>query len=171
MMNNLIVKQLIKNSFDIPLQVTYPNGKTEVYNGDNPQVKIKFNKKISVTNLSKNASIVLGEAIMDGDIEIEGSIQELIVSAYRASDSFLKNSKFVRLLPKQSHTKDDSKSDVQSHYDIGNDFYRLWLDKTATYSCAYFEHEDDSLEEAQSTAWQGPLGHWLRLGYSHADGL
>ena len=82
-MNNLIVKQLIKNSFDIPLQVTYPNGKTEIYNGDNPQVKIKFNKKISVTNLSKNASIVLGEAIMDGDIEIEGSIQELIVSAYR----------------------------------------------------------------------------------------
>lgn len=44
MMNNLIVKQLIKNSFDIPLQVTYPNGKTEIYNGDNPQVKIKFNK-------------------------------------------------------------------------------------------------------------------------------
>lgn len=150
MMDNLIVKQLVKNSFDIPLKVTYPNGKTEVYNGDNPRVKIKFNKKISVADLSKNASIVLGEAVMDGDIEIEGSIQELIVSAYRASDSFLKNSKFTRFLPKQSHTKEDSKSDVQSHYDIGNDFYRLWLDKTATYSCAYFEHDDDSLEEAQN---------------------
>ena len=139
MMDNLIVKQLVKNSFDIPLQVTYPNGKTEVYNGDNPRVKIKFNKKISVADLSKNASIVLGEAVMDGDIEIEGSIQELIVSAYRASDSFLKNSKFTRFLPKQSHTKEDSKSDVQSHYDIGNDFYRLWLDNTSRNSILSLE--------------------------------
>ena len=148
-MDNMIVKQIIKNSFDIPLQVTYPNGKTEVYNGDTPKVKIKINKKISISELTKNASIVLGEAVMDGDIEIEGSIQELILSAFRGSDSFLKNSKFAQFLPKQAHSKSESKSDVQSHYDIGNDFYRLWLDKTMTYSCAYFKSEDDTLEQAQ----------------------
>ncbi len=38
---------------------------------------------------------------------------------------------------------------MQSHYDIGNDFYRLWLDKTMTYSCAYFKDENDTLEQAQ----------------------
>lgn len=148
-MDNMIVKQLIKNSFDIPLQVTYPNGKTEVYNGDNPHVKLKINQKISVSELAKNASIVLGEAVMDGVIEIDGSIQELIMSAYRKSDSFLKSNKFNKFLPKQTHGKKESKSDVQSHYDIGNDFYRLWLDDTMTYSCAYFETENDSLYQAQ----------------------
>jgi cyclopropane fatty-acyl-phospholipid synthase-like methyltransferase len=39
--------------------------------------------------------------------------------------------------------------DVQSHYDLSDDFYRLWLDPTQTYSCAYFEREDMTLEEAQ----------------------
>lgn len=86
---------------------------------------------------------------MDKEIEIEGSIQDLITSAYESADSFLNNNKLKHFLPKQSHTERKSKSDVQSHYDIGNDFYRLWLDKTLTYSCAYFKRPQDTLEEAQ----------------------
>ena len=39
--------------------------------------------------------------------------------------------------------------DIQAHYDISDDFYRLFLDPTQTYSCAYFERDDMSLEEAQ----------------------
>ena len=39
--------------------------------------------------------------------------------------------------------------DVQSHYDLSDEFYRLWLDPTQTYSCAYFERDDMTLEEAQ----------------------
>ncbi len=39
--------------------------------------------------------------------------------------------------------------DVQSHYDLSDDFYRLFLDDTHTYSCAYFERDDMTLEEAQ----------------------
>lgn len=148
-MDSLIIKQLIKSTFDIPLQVTYPNGNIETYNGSNPHVKLKLNKNFSVSELSKDPSTVLGEAVMDGDIEIYGSIQELILSAYRCGDSFLRNSKFSKLIPKQFHDKKHSKSDIQKHYDIGNDFYKLWLDDTMTYSCAYFKHENDSLEQAQ----------------------
>ncbi|HFH7643631.1 TPA: class I SAM-dependent methyltransferase [Streptococcus agalactiae] len=148
-MDSLIIKQLIKSTFDIPLQVTYPNGNIETYNGSNPHVKLKLNKNFSVSELSKDPSIVLGEAVMDGDIEIYGSIQELILSAYRCGDSFLRNSKFSKLIPKQFHDKKHSKSNIQKHYDIGNDFYKLWLDDTMTYSCAYFKHENDSLEQAQ----------------------
>lgn len=148
-MDSLIIKQLIKSTFDIPLQVTYANGNIETYNGSNPHVKLKLNKNFSVSELSKDPSIVLGEAVMDGDIEIYGSIQELILSAYRCGDSFLRNSKFSKLIPKQFHDKKHSKSDIQKHYDIGNDFYKLWLDDTMTYSCAYFKHENDSLEQAQ----------------------
>lgn len=99
-MDSLIIKQLIKSTFDIPLQVTYPNGNIETYNGSNPHVKLKLNKNFSVSELSKDPSIVLGEAVMDGDIEIYGSIQELILSAYRCGDSFLRNSKFSKLIPK-----------------------------------------------------------------------
>lgn len=48
-----------------------------------------------------------------------------------------------------STAKKNQKKEVQSHYDIGNDFYRLWLDETMSYSCGYFLKEDDSLYQAQ----------------------
>nr|WP_241680423.1 cyclopropane-fatty-acyl-phospholipid synthase family protein [Ligilactobacillus salivarius] len=139
----------MKHSFTIPVEVTYPNGKTEKYGNGAPQVKIKVNGKIPVKDLLRNASITLGEAYMDKKIEVSGSLQVLINSAYESANSFLNNNKFKRFLPKQSHSEESSKNDVQSHYDLGNDFYKLWLDKTMTYSCAYFEKPDDSLEEAQ----------------------
>ena len=44
--------------------------------------------------------------------------------------------------------KTKNKDDIAYHYDIGNDFYKLWLDETMTYSCAYFQNEQDSLTTA-----------------------
>jgi cyclopropane-fatty-acyl-phospholipid synthase len=38
---------------------------------------------------------------------------------------------------------------VQAHYDLSDEFFRLWLDPSQTYSCAYFERDDMTLEEAQ----------------------
>jgi cyclopropane-fatty-acyl-phospholipid synthase len=55
-------------------------------------------------------------------------------------------------MPKRPTGKDDLTphfDDIQAHYDISDDFYRLFLDPTQTYSCAYFERDDMTLEEAQ----------------------
>ncbi|MGV0740782.1 cyclopropane mycolic acid synthase family methyltransferase [Mycolicibacterium sp. XJ870] len=53
-------------------------------------------------------------------------------------------------------------SDVQAHYDLSDDFFRLFLDSTQTYSCAYFERHDMTLEEAQIAKIDLALGK-LRL--------
>ena len=45
--------------------------------------------------------------------------------------------------------KRQSKEDITYYYDLGNDFYRLWLDGAMSYSCAYFKTEEDTLYEAQ----------------------
>ena len=108
-----------------------------------------FKEAIPMREITKNASIALGEAYMDGKIEIDGSIQKLIESAYESAESFFNNSKFKKFMPKQSHSEKKSQQDIQSHYDVGNDFYKMWLDPTMTYSCAYFKHDTDTLEEAQ----------------------
>ena len=149
MLEKTVYKELLSHAFDIPVSVTYWNGKTENYGGDNPQVKIEIKKEIPLKEMTSQPTLVLGEAYMNGDIDITGSIEELVASAYRKGGSFLTNNPFLKHLPKISHSEKESKKDVQSHYDIGNDFYRLWLDKTMTYSCAYFEHDDDTLEQAQ----------------------
>ncbi len=47
------------------------------------------------------------------------------------------------------HSKTENRDAIQFHYDVSNAFYALWLDKNMIYSCAYFEHPDDTLEKAQ----------------------
>lgn len=152
-LGNMLEKQFykifLKHSFNIPVKVNYWDGSSAVYGDGEPEVTITFKEAIPIRDITKNASIALGEGYMDGKIEIEGSIQELITSAYENADSFFHNKKFIHFLPKQSHDEKESLDDIQTHYDLGNDFYSLWLDPTMTYSCAYFETDQDDLETAQ----------------------
>lgn len=149
MLEKITYKELLSHAFDIPVSVTYWDGKTETYGEGEPKAKIEIKKQIPLKEMTAKPTLVLAEAYMNGDIEIDGSIQELVASAFRADHSFLTNNPFLKHLPKKSHSEKASEKDIQSHYDIGNDFYELWLDDTMTYSCAYFEHEDDTLEQAQ----------------------
>lgn len=150
MLEKVFFKSLLSRSFNIPVKVTYWDGKTDVYGDGEPQVAITFHEPISIRDVRNNASIALGEAYMDKKIEIDGSIQKLICAAYESAGSFLRSSHLRRLIPKQSHSEKASKEDIQDHYDIGNDFYRLWLDKSLTYSCAYWEPgNNDDLYKAQ----------------------
>lgn len=152
MLEKTFYKTLFSHSFNIPVKVNYWDGKSAVYGDGEPEITITMNDEIPMKAILNNASLALGEAYMDGKIEVTGapnSIQELLTSAYENADSFMRNNKYIRFLPKQSHNEKHSKQDVQSHYDVGNDFYQLWLDATMTYSCAYFKSPDDTLEQAQ----------------------
>jgi Cyclopropane fatty acid synthase and related methyltransferases len=144
-----VYRQLLSHAFDIPISVTYWDGKEEMYGEGEPVVKVRFNEEIPLKSLTDEPTLTLAEDYMKGVIEIDGSIEELVASAYRTDHSFLTNNPFIKHFPKRSHSEKSSQKDIQSHYDIGNDFYEMWLDKTMTYSCAYFEHDDDTLEEAQ----------------------
>ena len=153
MLEKTFYKQLLSRSFNgLTVKVIYWDGRSAIYGDGEPEVTIKFNEKISIREITKNASITLGEAIMDKKIEVDGSLQKLIFAAYNSADSFMRSSKYRRFLPKQrGHSEQQSKNDVQSHYDVGNDFYQIWLDPTMTYSCAYFtdNNVDNDLEQAQ----------------------
>ena len=48
-----------------------------------------------------------------------------------------------------AHSKTENRASIEFHYDVSNEFYALWLDDAMVYSCAYFEHPDDTLEQAQ----------------------
>ncbi|NHL91253.1 class I SAM-dependent methyltransferase [Lactobacillus helveticus] len=150
MLEKAFYKMMLSKSFPFPVKVTYWDGKSEVYGNGTPEIEIVFNEKIPMDDITRNASLALGEAYMDKKIEIHGSIQKLIDGVYESADSFMRSSKFRKFLPKTKHTEKQSEEDVQSHYDIGNDFYEQWLDPTLTYSCAYFTDDNkDDLEQAQ----------------------
>lgn len=151
-------KMMLSKSFPFPVKVTYWDGKSVVYGNGEPELEIVFNEKIPISDISSNASLALGEGYMDKKIEIKSAngddtqvIQKLILGAYESAESFMRNSKFRKFMPKvKKHTEKQNQEDIHSHYDIGNEFYKLWLDPTMTYSCAYFTNGNtDDLEAAQ----------------------
>ncbi|MGO2137762.1 MAG: class I SAM-dependent methyltransferase, partial [Leuconostoc mesenteroides] len=149
MLDKTIYKQIFKSSFDAPIDVEFWDGEKVSYGQGDPIATIILHEVIPIKDIMAHASLTFGEAYMDGKIEIKGNLQELVKIAYDSKESFLNGSKFSKLIPKHSHSENKSKADVQSHYDIGNDFYNMWLDPTMTYSCAYFVSEKDTLEDAQ----------------------
>lgn len=151
MLEKEVYNQIFEKSFSRKTIVKFWDGTVKVYGEKTGKAvfHIHIKKKIPLSSLKKNASLVFGEAYMAKNIEIEGNIQDLIYDIYTQTESFLNNSQFRRWLPKEVHSKQQSKSDIHSHYDLGNDFYELWLDPSLTYSCAYFEKTNDSLEVAQ----------------------
>lgn len=152
MLEKELYKKLFSESFSLPVAVNYWDNTSERYGNleGEPEITITFNEIIPIKEITKNASLTLGEAYMDKKIEIGGSIQALVTDAYRQANSFLRSKSYIKWLPKLArHTKKQNKEDIHSHYDLGNEFYELWLDKTLTYSCAYFQTPEDTLEQAQ----------------------
>ena len=58
-----------------------------------------------------------------------------------------------------SNTKSKSKEHISKHYDLGNEFFSIWLDKTLTYSSAIFDKETKNLSEAQNNKYQKLIDH------------
>lgn len=100
MLEKTIYRRLLSRAFDIPVTVTYWDGKTEAYGTGKPKIGIEIKKEITIKNLTSQPTLTLGEAYMRGDIEINGSIQELVASAYRNAGSFLTDKKFVKFCQK-----------------------------------------------------------------------
>ena len=102
MLEKTFYKMMLSKSFPFPVKVTYWDGKSEVYGNGTPEIEIVFNEKIPMGDITRNASLALGEAYMDKKIEIHGSIQKLIDGVYESADSFMRSSKFRKFLPKQN---------------------------------------------------------------------
>lgn len=148
-----VLSKAMSAAFDIPVKVTYWDGKEETYGDGEVQAEIIFNKKFALSEMTNQPTLVLAEAYMNEDIDIKGNIQALITSSYRKAGSFLTDqSGLTGAIAKRlmgNHNKTNSRKDISSHYDIGNDFYNKWLDETMTYSCAYFANDEMSLKDAQ----------------------
>lgn len=125
------------------------DGTRQVIGEGEPEFTIKMNKSIDKQELLTSTSLALSEAYMRGDIEVDRDLYEVLNLFLGNMKQFKRDHKKLKKLIFTSRSKKNQKTEVQSHYDIGNDFYKLWLDETMSYSCAYFKNEDDSLYQAQ----------------------
>lgn len=148
MIEENVMIQFLKKFDEHPFLVKIKGKEYQIGEGS-PTFTVKFNKMIPLTELAASTSLALGEAYMNGDLEIEGDLYEALDHFLGQMGKFSTDEHALKKLLFTSNSKKNQKKEVSSHYDIGNDFYKLWLDDTMSYSCGYFMHEDDTLYQAQ----------------------
>ena len=142
------------------LRVTDPAGELHVYgDGTGTPVNLNIRTPLAAAKIAADADLYLGECYMDGSLDVSGG-----TTIYDALAILLDNGQTHRL-PKvakaayavrkalkrvdQYNPVGKAKNNVAHHYDLSGALYDLFLDRDRQYSCAYFEGDDASLEDAQ----------------------
>lgn len=142
-----------------PFMVIYWDGTSEHYGRAGQAVfTIRFLQPVNIATMLENIELAFGEAYMEGAIEVEGDLADLVATAlenahleagWRRLPGVVGHLFNILHYPSKRRSLKKQREDVSSHYDLGNEFFRLWLDETMTYSCAFFRTPNDTIEEAQ----------------------
>ena len=111
-----------------------------------PVGAIVFNNRRALFSWVWDPDLHFGEAYMFGGVEIRGDLLATLEAVYRA----LVSKPRPWWLWQRSNGVRAARENVHHHYDLGNDFYRLWLDRDLVYTCGYFPTPDCTLEDAQT---------------------
>ncbi len=140
----------VRGQSALPLQLDLWNGKQLQFSQGSPQVIIRIPHVSALKYFWQPSLSNLGDAYVNGKIEVEGKARAVIAVANALAARTLKmEGKFARVVRSFWHDRNDDAEAVHYHYDVSNDFYRLWLDENMLYSCAYFENGDEDLAAAQ----------------------
>ena len=142
------------------LRVTGPDGKVRDYgDGSGTPVNITIKTPLAATKIAADADLYIGECYMEGSLDVSGGTTIYDALALLADNAqahkmpkIAKAANAVRIALKrvdQYNPVGKAKNNVAHHYDLSGALYDLFLDRDRQYSCAYFETDDGSLEDAQ----------------------
>jgi cyclopropane-fatty-acyl-phospholipid synthase len=149
-----VVRWIMKSAGNPRISVKLWNGDEFRITDSPPIACMEIRDRRAVVELIRSPSIGFGECYSEGRIEIHGDflafMNELTraVTAHRKSNYYLSRIRSV-LHATRRNTLRNSHHNVHVHYDLGNDFFKLWLDPRMVYTCAYYTSPSVSLEEAQ----------------------
>jgi cyclopropane-fatty-acyl-phospholipid synthase len=148
----------------LPCSVALPDGQR--IGAQQPRVSFVIRDMRALLHLTQGAIGLLAEDYVEGRLEIEGNMHDLMTTApaLMRSDPAHETPGWLMgsisrtrraIWERTHHSRAKDAAQVERHYDISDDFYALWLDPLRVYSCAYFSAPDMSLAEAQ----QAKLDH------------
>jgi cyclopropane-fatty-acyl-phospholipid synthase len=146
----------------LPLRLVFWDGERFDFS-DAPKLTIELRSAAVLRKLLRGDFAGLGEAYVAGNLTVNGRIEDILQTGIALADRIGRSRTMARmqiigrLLPHR-HTKRKDASDIRYHYDVSDDFYRLWLDADLTYSCAYFRSGAETIDQAQ----QQKLDHICR---------
>ena len=158
---NLFISTLKKCSKGA-IKITDPSGKiVEINKNSDVKADIKINDWSIINNLIKNGDVGFASDYRDGkwsSTNLKDLFTFVIINDKTLSrllfgqiiTRFFSNIKYIF----NKNTIKGSKKNIEAHYDLGNDFYKIWLDKSLTYSSALFTNDNTSLFNAQMNKYQ-----------------
>jgi cyclopropane-fatty-acyl-phospholipid synthase len=155
-----LVDRLAAARGDLTFAVEFWNGERRTYGHGAPDFTVRLRNRRVGLGLLANPSLRFGEAYVSGAIEVDGDLGKLMEFLLGLSREPLHPRPVYRAARTvggwwQRNTPWRSRRNVAHHYDLGNDFFALWLGRTMAYSCAYFREPSDDLDRAQ----EGKLAH------------
>jgi len=131
-----------------PLDVILPDG-SRISFGLAPRVVMKVNDETTLAALAQPTLASLAEAFIDGRIDVAGDLIDVLAVAEKLASAGGAPVTTRVATAFGKHTPKVDRAAIGYHYDVGNAFYRLWLDERMVYSCAYFVQGDESIDAAQ----------------------
>lgn len=145
--------QRVREELDLPVRLSLWTGHTFALGSfDTPAVEIRVRDAAALPLLLESSLDTLGEAYLKQHIDVEGNPADIVDVARRLSSLCGPRPAVVRRARALSSVEPNEHESVRYHYDVSNDFYKLWLDENMAYACAHFDRADESLETAQLNA-------------------
>ena len=137
------------------LEIAFPDGQRARFGTGSPQAQVRLHNWSPVHSALRSGDIGFAEAYVDGDWTTDDPVRVLrfFIRNRDAAESMIYGSFWGGLAYRLKHwlnrnTKEQAKKNIHAHYDLGNDFYALWLDPTMTYSSALFAQAPVDLHAA-----------------------
>lgn len=152
--SKILIDHLNQISLEMQFRFIFPDG-SDFSNGDNPEVTVHFKTESALSEALVRGALGFGEAYMAEEIDIIGDVQDVVRLSFHLDEeanmkpSIVEQLKILFGFLSRRNTLSGSRKNISAHYDLGNDFYKLWLDDTLQYTCAYFEKPEFTLEQAQ----------------------
>ena len=151
-----LIKRLMGLMGDPAVSILFWDGR-EHYRGPHAQPvgRIRLLDRATLWRLLTNPTLHFGDSFSAGRIQVEGDLVALIQAVYdakvrRSRPGALQALIKGRVTRSRCNSLSDSRHNIVHHYDLSNDFYRLWLDEKMAYTCAYFPDPGMTLEQAQT---------------------
>jgi cyclopropane-fatty-acyl-phospholipid synthase len=120
--------------------------------GSDAVTTVRIADRAAIYQLLRYPDLHFGDLYSAGRIEVHGDLRTVIDEGYRYLSKHRRLSQWIGRFQRLAATPSlsDSKRNIHHHYDIGNEFYRLWLDRDALqYTCAYYPDDSMTIEQAQ----------------------
>ncbi|UCH48248.1 MAG: class I SAM-dependent methyltransferase [Betaproteobacteria bacterium] len=133
----------------LPVAVSLWDGST-ISPQESAKIHLTLKSPQAISSLVRPTLGKIAKAYVEGQIDIEGDPRETIEIGERlVSEHASTYQRRSAVFNWWRHTRPSDRRAIQHHYDVGNEFYGLWLDRNRVYSCGYFKNPDDSLDLAQ----------------------